>query len=978
MEKDLNRRSFLKLAGTAVSVATFGSYTTTLQAKRAKKKKPNILFVMLDDLGKEWVETCGSEESLTPTVDKLAAEGMQFVNAYSMPQCTPTRVTLLTGRYPFNHGWINHWDVPRWGKGCHFDWKHNISFGNVMKSAGYATAAAGKWQINDFRVTPDAMVKHGFDDYCMWTGYEGDNPPSAERYWNPYINTKDGSKTYKDKFGADVFTDYLIDFMKRKKDKPMMMYFPMCLPHGPLTTTPSAPNVSEKYEMHRAMVRYTDHCLKRLVDTLDDLGIRDNTIVIWTTDNGTAKSLSAMRNGRLVRGGKTLTTENGICAPFIVNCPGLIPAGVKTETLTDFTDMLPTFAELGGAKIPKDAKLDGVSIAKVILGKKKDSSRKWTLAMGSHGGTVDQDGWVVPIHVFRDRVLRDKRFKLFVGTDRKPEGLYDVVKDPAEKNNLVNSKDKAAVAAKKKFMAVVDKMPKVDAAPKYDKLSAQPWDIKIEEKKSERDSMNNYALRTCTRAKAILFVLLVTAVCLPAFAGDAAKTNIVLIMADDVSPDLYGCYGNELVSTPNIDKMAKEGVMFRTAWASAICAPSRALITTGRYGSTTGVYQNAMWLKDASKRLYVDNKSFGKMVKDAGYATAIAGKWHCGAVAPYKESVGFDEYCLWETTKAVSLLEGSPKYKNMYDGDGEWPRFWQPCIIKNHKLVKTGANDFGPDIFTEFICDFIERNKDKPFLAYYPMVAPHGTREGVSTTPLRGKVGEMGKSDSPEENEARFRALNEYIDVCVGRIVKKVESLGLLDNTLIIFCADNGTGVTAKNRGVERGSHVPFVAFGADVKKRGATDELMDFSDVLPTLVDYAGGDFGDYKPDGKSLKPFLSGKTNKHKQWIYSCIATSQLLRTKDYMLEVVNPILGMPKGRFYHTGNNRFGKGYELVNDEKEHAKARKKFDKILKQFPPLTKDNPFWESKRGQVYWKEIMDPKYAKKHLHNHSDYQFYEE
>jgi arylsulfatase A-like enzyme len=317
----------------------------------------------------------------------------------------------------------------------------------------------------------------------MWTGYESGVPASAERYWDPYIYTKGVSKTYKGRFGEDVFTDFLIDFMKRNKDKPMMLYYPMCLPHGPLTTTPLEPNVSEKYDMHRAMVRYTDHCLKRLVEATEELGIRDNTIIIWTTDNGTSKSLSAKLNGRLVRGGKTQTTENGICEPFFVNCPGLVPAGVKTDALTDFADMLPTFAELGGAKIPDDAVLDGVSIAKVILGKEKDSSREWILAMGSHGGTVDQNGRVVPIHKFRDRVLRDKRWKLFVGLDRKAEKLYDVIADPGETKNLIDSKDPSAVAAKKKFMAAVAKMPKIDNAPRYDRLPDQPWDIKIKESK---------------------------------------------------------------------------------------------------------------------------------------------------------------------------------------------------------------------------------------------------------------------------------------------------------------------------------------------------------------------------------------------------------------------------------------------------------------------------------------------------------------
>ena len=449
-----------------------------------KADKPNIIFIMLDDLGKEWIRACGSEESLTPAVDKLAADGMQFTNAYSMPQCTPTRATLLTGQYPFRHGWINHWDVPRWGWGCHFDPKHNLSFATVMKSAGYATAAAGKWQINDFRVTPNAMVDNGFDDYCMWTGWESGVEASAERYWDPYIHTKSGSKTYKGRFGEDVFVDFLIDFMKRNKDKPMMMYYPMALPHGPLTTTPDEPDVDlkDKVAAHRAMVRYTDHCTKRLVDAMEELGIRDNTIIIWTTDNGSSGGQRAKLNGREVKGGKTRTTENGVCEPFFVNCPGLIPAGVKTDALTDFSDMLPTFAELGGAKIPQDIVVDGVSIAKVMLGKEADSPRQWIMAMGSREGTVDQDGWVVPVHEFRDRVIRDKRWKLFVGLDRKAEALYDLKNDPGETKNLLASSDPAAMDATKKLMAVVATMPKIDAAPKYDRLPAQPWDKEIKEK----------------------------------------------------------------------------------------------------------------------------------------------------------------------------------------------------------------------------------------------------------------------------------------------------------------------------------------------------------------------------------------------------------------------------------------------------------------------------------------------------------------
>ncbi len=174
-------------------------------ATTSNNKQPNILFILADDLGKEWISAYGAEDISTPNIDKLANQGIRFDNVWSHPQCTPSRVSLITGQYPYRNGWVNHWDAPRWGQG-YLDWQQNQSIARVMKDAGYSTAAAGKWQVNDFRVEPEAMTKHGFDDYAMWTGYETGVPASAERYWDPYIHTKKGSKTYKGEFGEDIFS----------------------------------------------------------------------------------------------------------------------------------------------------------------------------------------------------------------------------------------------------------------------------------------------------------------------------------------------------------------------------------------------------------------------------------------------------------------------------------------------------------------------------------------------------------------------------------------------------------------------------------------------------------------------------------------------------------------------------------------------------------------------------------------------------
>jgi arylsulfatase A-like enzyme len=464
------------------------------------------------------------------------------------------------------------------------------------------------------------------------------------------------------------------------------------------------------------------------------------------------------------------------------------------------------------------------------------------------------------------------------------------------------------------------------------------------------------------------------------------RPNIVLIMADDVSPDMFSAYGQEgAVHTPNIDKIANDGVMFKTTYATAKCGSSRAEIMTGRYANTTGVYVNEIWIGDSRHNVYSDNIPFSRVLRDSGYATGITGKWHAGVQVPHDEALGFDEYALWEGVKEIAALPGSPKYTGLLEDKKTTSRYWHPGFIKNGKLMDTKPSDYGVDIEAEFIMEFMEKNvkAKKPFLAYWPTVAPHGTRTGMPTNPLRGKQGVLGKKkgDAKGEDAARFKSLIEYLDLKVGEVVAKIEELGISDNTVIIFLSDNGTAVTAKTRGVERGSHVVHVASGVGFKKRGATDELSDLSDITPTLIDLAQAwDFvpEGHKFDGKSLVPFYTGKTDAHREWIYGYAGTSQLFRTKEHMLEVVNPIMGMPKGRFYYTGENRFGNGYVLADGNPEHDKARAKFDSFIEELPSLTLDHPHWQTKSGKKVLKELAKPKVAEKHLYNHKDFKRYDE
>jgi arylsulfatase A-like enzyme len=463
----------------------FNDFSITSQ-NLSKSSKPNIVFILVDDLGKEWVSSYGAEDIVTPNIDKLAKSGLKFNNAYGMPQCTPSRLTLLTGQYPFRHGWVNHWDVPRAGGGAHFDENLNPVLVQEIKKAGYKTCIAGKWQIDDFRVEPDALTKIGFDAYCMWTGKEGKNPmPSGNRYYDPYVFTKNGSSTYKDAFGPDVFKDFINDFIRNNKDEPMFIYYPMVLTHTPFVTPPMA-TAKTPLEKHKSMVTYTDYVTSQIVETLEQEGIRENTVIIWTTDNGTTNKVIGNRNGFAIKGAKTKTTEAGVCLPFIVSWPAVIKPNSLSNALVDFTDILPTCLDLCGVPIghtltskDKEFVIDGRSFKEVLLGN-KETIRDWILAMGGGNKSKLTENGVENMYVYRDRVLRNERYKLKLGTKKKPLEFYDLLEDPMETKNIINDLGKGS--RKENFHALYKatlNFPDKDSDPKYIPNPSQIWDVKV-------------------------------------------------------------------------------------------------------------------------------------------------------------------------------------------------------------------------------------------------------------------------------------------------------------------------------------------------------------------------------------------------------------------------------------------------------------------------------------------------------------------
>jgi arylsulfatase A len=413
----------------------------------APAKHPNIVLILCDDLGFETMSTYGGSSYKTPNIDALAATGLRFKRAYCTPLCSPSRVELMTGRYGFRTSWTNL--IGRGGDEAndYFDPLKEKTFGHILKQGGYATALAGKWQLAEFPKHPDHVRECGFDEYCCWAWQiDGKQTP---RYWDPAIwqNGKLRNDT-EGKYGEDIFSDFLIDFMSRHKDAPFFVYYPMTLVHDPHLPTPDSKDLSNKTKGKRKkkdagtdagnfpdMVAYTDKMVGKVVAAIDKLGLRENTIIIFTGDNGTARTVNSIWNGQTIRGGKGTVTEFGTHVPLIANWKGTTPSGKTSDDLVDFSDVVPTLAELGGTKLPGNIKFDGRSFAPQLRGE-KGRAREWIFSQLGH-----------------EKLVRDSRYMLH--SDGR---MYDVENDPLEHDDLSGKTKSEIVEAQKRLQGAISAM----------------------------------------------------------------------------------------------------------------------------------------------------------------------------------------------------------------------------------------------------------------------------------------------------------------------------------------------------------------------------------------------------------------------------------------------------------------------------------------------------------------------------------------
>lgn len=416
----------------AMSLAVF------LSAARAAP--PNIVLILADDIGYECLEAYGGTSYKTPHLNALAASGLKFNHCHSQPLCTPTRVQIMTGLY-------NQRNYIRFGL---ID-PQATTFAHVLRDAGYKTCIAGKWQLEGGL---DGPRRAGFDEYCLW---QLTRRPA--RYPNPGLEINGREVDYSSgEYGPDLVSDYLCDFMERHREGPFFAYYPMILPHSPFVPTPDSPEwdpgVMGKERggndrFFADMVAYTDKMVGKVVSKLEALGIRENTLVLFTGDNGTNQRITSRMGQVRVPGGKGKTTDNGTHVALLASWPAVIKPHRESDDLIDFTDVLPTLAEVGGVPLPANIPFDGVSFAPQLRGE-PGAPRDWIYCWYQRDGKRDK----------ASRHARDRRFKLYA-----TGSMFDVIADPAEKSPLDPlADDPHATRRRAALQGVLDRM-KIDSDP---------------------------------------------------------------------------------------------------------------------------------------------------------------------------------------------------------------------------------------------------------------------------------------------------------------------------------------------------------------------------------------------------------------------------------------------------------------------------------------------------------------------------------
>lgn len=420
---------------------------STKRTPNNQAPRPNIIMIMADDMGFECLGVNGCTGYSTPNLDRLASRGVNFTHCYSTPLCTPSRVQIMTGRYGFRNY-----------EGFCFLNPAETTFANSLRDAGYATAITGKWQLGG---GASRLEGFGFDEHCvnnMGIDFEALNSLAHERYADPliYCNAKFMQDSeIEGRYGPDICNDFALEFIEKNRQRPFFLYYPMLLVHSPFSPTPDSPEwhdpelrKSRDKRFYKDMVEYADKLVGKLISRLEAMSLLENTLVIFTGDNGTPKAITTQIEDGSVQGGKGYMPDAGTHVPFVASFGSRGATGVTCEDLIDFSDVFPSIADAAGASMPENVIIDGRSFLPQIYGE-AGSPRDW--AFCHYDPMVPFVDWQEQ----SGRWARTQHFKLY-----RDGRFYDIPADRLEESPLSPvSTDAATEKTRRLLRSAHDSMP---------------------------------------------------------------------------------------------------------------------------------------------------------------------------------------------------------------------------------------------------------------------------------------------------------------------------------------------------------------------------------------------------------------------------------------------------------------------------------------------------------------------------------------
>lgn len=428
--------------------------------------RPNIILAMADDMGWHDLSTYGNDRVKTPNIDRLAKEGLKMTQFYSASAvCTPTRASVLTGRYPLRFSITGHFN----DRGPFLP--PTATLPKLLKAAGYGTAHVGKWHLGGLRSSDLARRdqvpgphQHGFEHYLT---QREEQPIRGTMGRERTLFRKGGTCLLRDEkpvgeddpyypmYLTDIFGDESVRLIEQfhAEKKPFFLNLWWLTPHKPYEPAPephwsqtAAEGISEDQHCYRSMMARMDYNFGKVLDTLDELGIADNTIVLFLSDNGGAYECN---NGPL-KGGKTDLHEGGIRVAGLARWPGKIKAGAENASLGHTNDLLPTLCAAAGVDVPKEAKVDGTNLLPLLTGKAKKVERGttfWQIRLYSKMQRHDPKP-----KPYATEIARKGKWKL-LAKNGKPVELFDIDADLTEKHNVLGKYPEVAKELQKELKA---------------------------------------------------------------------------------------------------------------------------------------------------------------------------------------------------------------------------------------------------------------------------------------------------------------------------------------------------------------------------------------------------------------------------------------------------------------------------------------------------------------------------------------------